>query len=96
VTAPAPPKWAGGGANTGAHYSGPPSVPQVARGETWIRERRPDGSWKDPSGMWRYASGELIPATILPRPSGPERDHQHEHSVQILDRIVELTSREPR
>jgi hypothetical protein len=84
----APPNWAASGENTGAHYSGPPSVPQTARGEGWVKERRPDGSWKDPSGQWRYASGELVPATIEPRPAGPERDWKHEYAVQTLDNII--------
>jgi hypothetical protein len=41
--------------------------------------------------MWRYQSGELIPRQIEPRPIGPERDHQHQQAVELLDRIVETT-----
>ena len=36
---PAPPAWAGSGENTGASYSGPPSVPQhAAAGISWVKE----------------------------------------------------------
>jgi hypothetical protein len=93
--APAVPKWAGSGGDpitgtgTGSSYVGPPSVVPTADSVVWVRERRPDGSWKDPCGQWRYASGELIPRQVEPRPSGPQRDHQHAENVALLDNMLE-------
>jgi hypothetical protein len=86
--APRAPPWAGSGENTGSSYSGPPSVPPIAAGESWVRERRANGEWRDPSGQWRSSSGELIPATIEPRPSGPERTTAHQQAIDLLDRLA--------
>jgi hypothetical protein len=83
---PPPPAWAGSGENTGSGYCGPPTI--AASGTNWVRERKPDGSWRDPFGQWRYESGELIPRTIEPPPVGPARDPQHQQAVELLDRIV--------
>jgi hypothetical protein len=89
-TPAAKPPWATQSERTGLLYAGGPSVPQhAADGVSWVKERRPDGSWKDPCGQWRYASGELIPRQAEPRPAGPERGHQHAESVELLDNMIE-------
>jgi hypothetical protein len=71
--------------NVGMNYQGPPT-PSYG-GESWIRERRPDGTWLDPnSGRLRYSSGEFVPiGPPEPRAIGPERSPQHEQAVRILD-----------
>jgi hypothetical protein len=55
-----------------------------------VKERRPDGSWRDPGagGAWRYASGEFIPIVPNPMPRGPARTPEHEMSVRLADDIV--------
>jgi hypothetical protein len=85
---PQPPKWAGsGGENTGSSYCGPPSAPTTG-GETWVRERRENGDWRDPSGHWRDSSGQLVPAVSPPRPAGPERTPAHQQAIELLDRLA--------
>jgi hypothetical protein len=86
-----PPSWAQQSTNVGMAYCGPPSVTPTGDGAVWVREKRSDGSWRDPFGQWRYASGELIPKTVEPHPAGPERTPAHAEAVQLLDRIVETT-----
>ena len=82
---PAPPAWAGSGENTGASYSGPPSVPQhAAAGISWVKERKENGDWRD-------SSGQLIVKPITPPSVGPSRDAQHQQSIELLDRIVSTT-----
>jgi hypothetical protein len=89
---PEKPPWAGSGENTGASWSGPPSVPQhAADGISWVKERKENGDWRDVSGHWRDSSGQLIVKPIEPRPAGPERTTAHAEAVQLLDRIVETT-----
>ena len=83
---PPPPAWAGSGENTGSAYCGAPTI--APSGTSWVRERRPNGDWRDPSGMWRTAEGTLVPRVLEPRPVGPERDTQHQQAVELLDRIV--------
>jgi hypothetical protein len=97
--APAVPKWAGSGGDpitgtgVGSSYSGAPSVVPTGDGVSWIKERRPDGAWKDPFGMWRDAANQVIPHQIAGiverRPVGPERDPRHEDAVRTLDNMIE-------
>jgi hypothetical protein len=83
------PAWAGSGDPNMTGMNAPaPSVVPTGDGVNWIRERRANGDWKDPFGQWRYQSGELIPRQIEPQPLGPQRDHQHDQNVALLDRIV--------
>jgi hypothetical protein len=70
--------------NVGMNYSGKPT-PSYG-GESWVRERKPDGSWKDPnSGQWRDSSGRPVPVTPEAPPRLQERSPQHEQAVRILD-----------
>jgi hypothetical protein len=88
-TPTAKPPWATQSERTGILHAGEPSVEPTGDGQVWVRERKPDGSWKDPHGQWRYASGELIPRVPEPRPIGPERGHQHAESVELLDNMLQ-------
>jgi hypothetical protein len=85
---PPVPKWAGsGGENTGSSYCGPPSAPSGG-GTSWMRRKRPDGSWFDEgANTWRYSSGEAIPATIEPRPLAAD-DQRLRHNVGLLDELI--------
>jgi hypothetical protein len=87
---PEVPKWAGSNSqDTGASYSGPPSVSQ--KGAAGIAGVNPDaqGTWVDPFGQKRDSSGALIPhaiaAMVERRPDGPLRSPQHEEAIRILD-----------
>jgi hypothetical protein len=84
---PEAPKWAGSGGDglTGSQFPGPPSVAPTGDAISWVKERRTNGDWRDPSGHWRDMSGQLI-ITPLPRPIGPERDPRHQQAVEILER----------
>jgi hypothetical protein len=83
-----PPAWAAQNERTGVLWSGPPSVAQVASGESWVRERKENGDWKDPSGQWRSQTGELI-VKPFPHPIGPERTSSHQTAIDLLDRLIE-------
>lgn len=87
---PAPPKPVPGMApqgDYGMHYGGPPSA--ASGGESWVKERRPDGSWKDPnSGQWRYASGEFVPVAPAPPIRLQQRTPEHEMAVRLSDAII--------
>jgi hypothetical protein len=91
---PVPPKWAKPfeGPN-GVSYSGPPSEPAGAGGSgpsfgDYSKEKstQADGSWRDPSGLWRDSTGAIIAPTLKPR--GPDRDSAHDVAVRLADEIV--------
>jgi hypothetical protein len=83
-----PPSWAQHSTNVGMAYSGPPSVTPTGDGAVWVRDKRPNGSWRDPFGQWRFASGELIPRQVEPRPIGPERSPAHQQAIDLLDALA--------
>jgi hypothetical protein len=86
-----PPKWVGSGdPNTGINYAGPPTGNVTA--SFGIAGVTPDaaGNWRDPFNILRNAAGEIVtPASRAPRPIGPERDLQHQRSIELLDDIIE-------
>jgi hypothetical protein len=89
--APVPPKPIPGQApqgDYGMNYCGPPSGTATAGGESWIRERRPNGDWRDPTGLWRDSSGNVVPAGPAVPVRGPERTAQHEMAVRLGDRMI--------
>jgi hypothetical protein len=95
---PKPPAWAQSKPNTGMAYTGPPGPPSGGT-NLWGGYRKQvdaNGNWRDPSGIWRSAEGEIItPASLAPRPVGPERTHAHEEGVRFADKVFSDQEQQP-
>jgi hypothetical protein len=92
-----PPAWAQQSTNVGMLYCGEPSVPQVARGVSWIRTDPKTGYRKFPDGLLRDETGAIVPHPVAgvsaERPIGRPHDAKHTDEIKILDRIVDRFER---
>src|SRR4051812_2215237 len=68
---------------TGQSYGGAPTM--TAGGETWVKERRGNGDWKSPDGIWRDKEGHALPKEQQPAPVGPPAPRTFVDDV--IDRI---------
>jgi hypothetical protein len=98
VPTPTPPKWAGPGDAYGMNYTGAPSPPEMSGagsgfGYSLAKNTRPDGSWKDPSGVWRDAGGNML-RPARPTPLGPERTEAHEEAIRHADKLFEKETKQ--